>query len=1029
MEFDLLFRIVACCFLQSLVIYGFNIDIKKPVIFSGPQGSEYFGYSVALHSDRSFHWVIVGAPKSNVTDRAGIANLVRYGAAFRCQYSAAGSQSCKEIPIDKRPDSTIEVGNSIYKSEEKEGMWLGAVVTSTGKDGKAMACAPRYALRTTSSQTINDYWPLGKCFVLANDLYEALQNEILSPCENEQKSNIRFGYCQAGFSAEYTERELLIGAVGAKNFKGALFITDDKQTYFRSVVDQLDNSDLMGYSVASGSFTDPNGRRIEYVGGAPRADKVKGKVIIYAYDRRVGVLTVKMVLPQPAGLPIGTYYGSAVLAVDLNKDGHMDILVGAPYYTTVKDEGRVFIYLNNGQGVLDLQDSFLEGDRKVSALFGHFIAAVGDLNIDGYHDVAIGAPQEEGCGAVYIYHGSAKGIELKYRQKILGSDVDPGLKMFGISISGGLDVDGNYYNDIAVGAYASEKAVILRSRKIVEVEASITLSEKQISLESNDSMCDLGGAKYKCVNITIGFKFDDVVDLTNTANLPIQYKVDLDKEKGESVLRRLFFWNAAKQERMTVLENNYTIPARQNLFSLQPQTVYILDKDEVGDVNSPLTFDLSVSLPSCSDLCPVLNDYLPSTFREEIRFIKKCKNKVACVPDLSLVAGVYWSPKTGETTNLEKLRIGVVKDFTVEMTVSNQAEDYAYTSVIELKHPDSLNFIGPDQGVECDRSIPDNGTVTVTCDVGNPLQGKAQKKFGIKFSPGSVREDFVIEIEAKSQDVDANAKDNTKKLPVTVKFETDLEVTGSSKQDRVVYSGPVRSKEEVPKNVQSIGPEVVHTVLVKNNGPSVVDSSEVNIFYPDLYSSSKTDSYLLYLLQIEVQGAGVCDAKVNRLDIKTNDTNQVEDEVKSRRRRDAEELLDCRKASCSQINCHLGMLKMDDKVEFKITFRLWQNTLLKELDPPRAVVLQTRATLKVTQDKITQTDEKNDEATIKTTANPAQTEAQEKKTPWWVIFLSVLGGVILLAGAIAILYKFGFFKRKQIKDISGPDTTEMTDVQ
>ena len=31
-----------------------------------------------------------------------------------------------------------EVGNSFYKSEEKEGMWLGAVVTSTGKNGKAM---------------------------------------------------------------------------------------------------------------------------------------------------------------------------------------------------------------------------------------------------------------------------------------------------------------------------------------------------------------------------------------------------------------------------------------------------------------------------------------------------------------------------------------------------------------------------------------------------------------------------------------------------------------------------------------------------------------------------------------------------------------------------------------------------------------------------------------------------------------------------------------------------------------------------
>ena len=58
--------------------------------------------------------------------------------------------------------------------------------------------------------------------------------------------------------------------------------------------------------------------------------------------------------------------------------------------------------------------------------------------------------------------------------------------------------------------------------------------------------------------------------------LPIQYKVDLDKEKGESVLRRLFFWDAAKQERMTVLENNYTIPARQTWSYLPPQTVYIL---------------------------------------------------------------------------------------------------------------------------------------------------------------------------------------------------------------------------------------------------------------------------------------------------------------------------------------------------------------------------------------------------------------------------------------------------------------------
>ena len=64
------------------------------------------------------------------------------------------------------------------------------------------------------------------------------------------------------------------------------------------------------------------------------------------------------------------------------------------------------------------------------------------------------------------------------------------------------------------------------------------------------------------------------------------------------------------------------------------------------------------------------------------------------IPDLS--GTTLWFFRS-ETTNLEELRIGVVKDFTVEMTVSNQAEDYAYTSVIKLKHPQSLNYIGPDQ--------------------------------------------------------------------------------------------------------------------------------------------------------------------------------------------------------------------------------------------------------------------------------------------------------------------------------------------
>jgi hypothetical protein len=41
--------------------------------------------------------------------------------------------------------------------------------------------------------------------------------------------------------------------------------------------------------------------------------------------------------------------------------------------------------------------------------FGFAITNLGDLNSDGYEDIAVGAPYE-GKGAVYIYLGSAQGL-------------------------------------------------------------------------------------------------------------------------------------------------------------------------------------------------------------------------------------------------------------------------------------------------------------------------------------------------------------------------------------------------------------------------------------------------------------------------------------------------------------------------------------------------------------------------------------------------------------------------------------------
>lgn len=45
---------------------------------------------------------------------------------------------------------------------------------------------------------------------------------------------------------------------------------------------------------------------------------------------------------------MGSYFGSSLCAVDLNKDGLSDLLVGAPMHSQLRDEGQVSVFLSKG---------------------------------------------------------------------------------------------------------------------------------------------------------------------------------------------------------------------------------------------------------------------------------------------------------------------------------------------------------------------------------------------------------------------------------------------------------------------------------------------------------------------------------------------------------------------------------------------------------------------------------------------------------------------------------------------------------
>lgn len=115
------------------------------------------------------------------------------------------------------------------------------------------------------------------------------------------------------------------------------------------------------------------------------------------------------------------------------------------------------------------------------ARFGLSLTSLGDINLDGYGDFAVGAPYDgpHGRGAVYIYHGSKEGPLAKASQVIYAEDVAGTgyLSTFGFSVSGGLDLDGNMYPDLAVGAYEANKAIVF---KYVFTATSIFISDEKI---------------------------------------------------------------------------------------------------------------------------------------------------------------------------------------------------------------------------------------------------------------------------------------------------------------------------------------------------------------------------------------------------------------------------------------------------------------------------------------------------------------------------------------------------------------------
>jgi len=126
--------------------------------------------------------------------------------------------------------------------------------------------------------------------------------------------------------------------------------------------------------------------------------------------------------------------------------------------------------------------------------FGHAVAAAGDLNGDGFEDFIVGAPYdgEERRGAIYVYHGAEDGVRKEHTQRIQAKDINRELRTFGFAVKAGKDLDRNDYPDVAVGAFASSQAVILKTRPVMTVVGNVRTTRQTINLDEKLCVTEFG---------------------------------------------------------------------------------------------------------------------------------------------------------------------------------------------------------------------------------------------------------------------------------------------------------------------------------------------------------------------------------------------------------------------------------------------------------------------------------------------------------------------------------------------------------
>ncbi|XP_051938757.1 integrin alpha-6 isoform X2 [Hippocampus zosterae] len=1015
---------------------AFNLDTNHVIRKGGEPGS-LFGFSLAMHRQLNpdKRMLLIGAPRARALGKQN-ANVT--GGLYKCDMNL--SPDCERVLFDSEEDIQVE---------NKENQWMGVTVQSQGPGGKIVTCAHRYQRRmfVNTPQEARDI--TGRCYVLSQDLtIDESSDEDggnWNFCDGRARGHEMFGSCQQGLAATFTKdyHYLVFGAPGAYNWKGIVRVEQKNNTLLEmgvyddgpyEVGDELVlNPELvpvpansyLGFSLDSGhSITRRRGLTV--VAGAPRANHSGAVLLLRKEKQGSNRLAVDHTLLGPG---LASSFGYDVAVADLNGDGWQDIVVGAPqFYMKDKDVGgAAYVYINQAGRWPGGAPVRLNGTRD--SMFGLAVENIGDVNQDSYQDIAIGAPYDDGgAGMVYIYHGSARGISTRPAQIISGKDYN--IRLFGYSLAGNMDLDGNSYPDLAVGSL-SDSALIYRARPVISIHQKVKISPREIDL----TIKNCGNNICFTVDSCFSYKANPA---SYNPRITLGYSVEADgMRRKQGLVSRVVFLNKSDSE--TEHQFNGTVDLRGQK---QETCIKIKAKlkDNIKDKMRSIPIEVSAHIVGTKrqkaksglpPLMPILDSSQSNKETVEVNFVKEgCGSDHVCRSNLMMDYKLLYKQSNQDIYSPLPTRDNVSvfhltyerKDLALRLTVSNMNGDDAYEAKLMGSFPDTLSY----SGVRSHRTTMDKQIICVAnqngseadCEVGNPFKRGSQVTFYIILSTAAMTlETAEIDIDLQLQ---TTSVQNLAQVRVKAKvmIELPLSVTGEAHPHRVSFGGVVRG-ESAMKTEEEIGSLVNYTFRINNLWDASIKSS-LHIQWP---KSNNNGKWLLYLVKVNANEGPrdvICtpEFEINPLKhIQESSAFRTKREISPKKTRgkncslsDKNRSLACGKdLQCVLLKCPLQGL---DGSTVKLRARLWNSTFLEDYTSLSSLDIIVRASL-VLHTQSTNMILQTPDTDVKLTVFPESAVAQYGGVPWWIIIVAVLAGILILALLVCLLWKCGFFKRSK----------------